>query len=71
MTTKKIELQFENEKGRVVRFSLNYPEEPVDPELVKEVMDEIIEQDVFKTSGGKLVAKRRARVIEQTVEEIF
>lgn len=67
---KKLELSFENEEGRIVRFSLDNPIEPVDVDAVNEAMDEIIAQNVFVTSGGELVAKRRARLVENIVEEI-
>ncbi len=67
---KKLELKFENEDGKTVTYSLDKPIEPVDPEAVKEAMDEIITQDAFTSSGGDLVAKKSARVVERTVEEI-
>ncbi|MFA1821413.1 DUF2922 domain-containing protein [Virgibacillus oceani] len=67
---KTIQLQFENYDGRAVTYSLDNPVEPVDPEAVNAAMDEIIEQNVFTSSGGDLVAKRNARLVERTVEEI-
>ena len=51
---KRLELLFENEAGRVVRYSLDYPIEPVDTEAVNAVMDEIIAQNIFETNGGEL-----------------
>ncbi|HLR40556.1 MAG TPA: DUF2922 domain-containing protein [Virgibacillus sp.] len=67
---KKLELKFENEDGKTVTYSLEKPIEPVDPEAVKEAMDEIITQNAFTSSGGDLIAKKSARVVERTVEEI-
>lgn len=67
---KRLELFFENEEGRSVKYTLDDPIEPVDEAAVREVMNEIVEQDVFHTTGGGIVALRRARVVEQTVEEI-
>lgn len=67
---KKLELHFENEMGRVVRFSLDHPIEPVNPATVIAAMDEIIEQNVFQSNGGELIAKRQARLVENIVEEI-
>jgi len=67
---KRLELYFDNEEGRSVRFSLDHPEEPVDIEKVNQVMDEIIALDVFTTNGGGLVGKRRARLVENIVEDI-
>jgi len=67
---KKIELFFENEDGKTVKYSLDQPNEPVDPESVNAAMDEIIEQDVFETSGGNIVAKKSARIVENIIEDI-
>lgn len=67
---KKIELLFENEDGKTVKFSLDQPVEPVDPETVKEVMDEIIAQNAFESKGGDLVSKKSARLVENIIEDI-
>jgi len=67
---KTLQLQFENYDGRMVTYSLDNPIEPVDPEAVNAAMDEILNQDAFTSSGGDLVAKRGARLVERTVEEI-
>jgi len=67
---KTLELFFENEEGRTVKYTLDKPLEDIDPSLVNEVMDEIIEQNVFHSSGGNIVAKKSARIVEQTIEEI-
>jgi hypothetical protein len=70
MMAKTLQLQFENYDGRMVTYSLDNPIEPVDPEAVNAAMDEILNQDAFTSSGGDLVAKRGARLVERTVEEI-
>lgn len=67
---KKIEMRFENEEGRVVTYSLDYPLEDLDATAVNAVMDQVIEENVFTSSGGDLIGKRSARVVEQIVEEI-
>lgn len=67
---KKIELFFENEDGKTVKFSLDKPAEPVDPETVQKVMDEIITQNAFESTGGDLVAKKSARLVENIIEDI-
>lgn len=67
---KKLELKFRNEEDKIVTYSLDNPIEPVDPAAVNEAMDEIIAQNVFRTSGGELVAKASARVVEQNIEDI-
>ncbi len=67
---KQLELQFLNEDERTVTISLENPIEPVDPETVKTVMDTIISENVFMTSGGDLVSKKGARIVERTVTDI-
>lgn len=66
-----LELNFENEDGKVVKQTIDYPIEPVDPVTVSAVMDEIIAANVFATpKGGKYVSKKSARVVERIVETI-
>jgi hypothetical protein len=67
---KRLEMRFENEAGRIVTYTLDDPIEPVDHEAVNAAMDTVIEQDAFSSSGGNIVAKRSARVVEQIVEDI-
>lgn len=67
---KRIELFFENEDGKTVKFTLDKPLEPVNPETVNAAMDEIIAQNAFHSSGGDLVAKKSARIVENIIEEI-
>lgn len=67
---KKLELRFVNELGRTVTYSLEEPIEPIDSTLVREAMDEIIAQNAFTSTGGDLVAKHSARIVENKVEEI-
>jgi hypothetical protein len=67
---KKLELKFENEEGKVVTYSVEKPIEPVDPAAVIAAMDVILTQNAFTTSGGNLVAKKGARLVENNVEEI-
>ncbi|AVR00482.1 hypothetical protein OBCHQ24_16210 [Oceanobacillus iheyensis] len=67
---KKLELKFTNFDGKTVTYSLDQPVEPVDTEAVNAAMDEIIAQNAFTSSGGDIVAKKSARVVDRSVEEI-
>ncbi|WP_163970328.1 DUF2922 domain-containing protein [Oceanobacillus halotolerans] len=67
---KKLELKFLNKDGKTVTYSLEKPIEPVDPEAVKAAMDEVITQNAFTSSGGDIVEKKSARVVDRTVEDI-
>lgn len=68
--SKKIELIFKNEMGRNVTLSLDHPIEPVDPTQVTQVMDAVIAEGAFVSTGGKLVSKYAARIVERNVATI-
>lgn len=67
---KKIELKFENEEGRTVTYSLDDPVEPFDEAAVNNAMDTILSANAFTSSGGDLVAKKEARIVERIVTNI-
>ena len=67
---KKLELQFKNEEGKTVTFSVDDPIEPVDTAMINAAMDEVVQQNLFQTKGGDLVEKHAARIVERTVEDI-
>lgn len=66
---KSLELQFTTEFGKTGRISIENPKEPVDEEVVKLSMAQIIASDVFTTASGKLVAAKGARVVDRNVTE--
>lgn len=70
VSMKKLELKFKNQEDKIVTYSLDHPIEPVDSAAINEAMDEIIAQNVFSSTGGELVAKASARVVEQNIEDI-
>jgi hypothetical protein len=67
---KKIELIFKNEAGKNVILSLDNPTEPVNPALVAQVMEQVIAEQAFVSSGGALVSKYAARIVERNVTDI-
>lgn len=67
---KTLELKFGNQEDKIVTVSLENPVEPVDPVLVNAAMDAIIAQNAFFSSGGDLVSKKSARVVERNVAEV-
>lgn len=70
MNTKTLELLFKTSDGRTVRITLRDPIEPVDPVTVGSVMDTILAQNIFQTSGHDWVSKAGARLQDRTVTEI-
>jgi uncharacterized protein YggL (DUF469 family) len=67
---KKLDLQFYNEENKTVTISLNDPVEPADANAISQAMDDIITQNALYSSGGDLVAKKGARIVDRTVQEI-
>lgn len=67
---KTLELKFLNEEGKVVTVSLNDPVEPADQAAVSAAMDTILAQNAFLSSGGELVSKKEARIVERNVTDI-
>ncbi len=67
---KRIELKFRNLEGRLVTISLDDPKDPVDAVAVRQAMQEVIDQNVFTSSGGPYVSIESAQIVDRTVEEI-
>ncbi|SEN67483.1 Protein of unknown function [Amphibacillus marinus] len=67
---KQLELRFVNQENRLVTLSLEKPIEPVDPQLIQDTMAVIIASGAFTSTGGAIVDKHSARLVERHVEEI-
>ncbi|WEG11941.1 DUF2922 domain-containing protein [Pullulanibacillus sp. KACC 23026] len=67
---KTLELQFENEDGKAVRYTLDNPVEPFDAAAINQAMDAVLAQNAFTSSGGDLVKKKSARLVERNVTDI-
>ncbi|MEC1741779.1 DUF2922 domain-containing protein [Schinkia azotoformans] len=68
--SKKLELQFTNFEGKTATISIDDPIEPVEAAAVSAAMDAIIAANIFTSTGGDLVAKKGARVVERNVTEV-
>ncbi|ALC80234.1 MULTISPECIES: DUF2922 domain-containing protein [Bacillus] len=62
---KTVELQFLDELGKTVRISISEPKDQLTEAEIFTVMDSILTADVFFGSGGRLVAKKGARIVEK------
>lgn len=67
---KKLELKFKNLEGKIVTISLDDPVEPFDQLAINTAMDQILTQNAFTSSGGELVEKASARIVERNVTDI-
>ena len=60
----RLDLRFRNAAGRIVTLRVPNPRPDLTAQQVSSVMDTILAKNVFQTSGGDLVAKVDARVLE-------
>lgn len=67
---RKLELKFTNEEDKIVTYALEKPIDDVEPDVIKEAMEEILDQNVFDTSGGDLVSIKSAQLVDHDVTEI-
>ncbi|MBB6446849.1 DUF2922 domain-containing protein [Bacillus benzoevorans] len=66
---KTIELLFTNTSGKISKLTVDSPKEPIDPLLVKQVMDQIIAANVFSGTNGDFVSAAEARLVEHNVTD--
>ncbi len=66
---KRLELNFLREDGRTARISVPNPAEHLDAETVKDVMDDVIESDIFAPGQSPLAEAVGARVVTTQVTE--
>ena len=66
---KTLELQFATELGKTARLTIDNPKDPIDEEVVKLSMAQIIASEVFTTSSGKFVSSKGARVVDRSVTD--
>jgi hypothetical protein len=67
---KTIELKFLNQENKIVTISLDEPVEPFDQVAIDAAMDTILTENTFMSSGGELVSKKGARIVERNVTDI-
>ncbi|WP_347551463.1 DUF2922 domain-containing protein [Pseudalkalibacillus hwajinpoensis] len=67
---KTLELQFNTAFNKPFSITLSDPVELVNPVAVSAAMDAVIAQNCFSTSGGNIVAKKGARIIERNENDI-
>ncbi|GAA5417296.1 hypothetical protein Pryu01_02359 [Paraliobacillus ryukyuensis] len=67
---RKLELKFLNEENKTVTISLDSPVEPVDAPAVSAAMDQVLDQQALLSSGGELVSKKSARIVDRQVTDI-
>ncbi|OPX90224.1 MAG: hypothetical protein A4E53_01110 [Pelotomaculum sp. PtaB.Bin104] len=68
---KVLRMSFKNEGGNTVSISLDAPKETLTAAEVEAAMDLVITKNIFTSSGGNLVAKSDAKIIDTTVTDLY
>ncbi|MGQ9558781.1 MAG: DUF2922 domain-containing protein [Desulfurispora sp.] len=68
---KVLRMVFRNADGKAVTITLNDPKDNLTQAQVSSAMDTIIAKNVFTSSGGDLVEKTYAEVVETTRNTIY
>jgi hypothetical protein len=64
-----LELQFGTELGKTARISIDNPKDPIDEEVVKLSMAQIIASNIFTSGSGKFISAKGARVVDRSVTD--
>ena len=70
-TTQTLQMRFVTQAGSRVTISLDNPKDTLTEAEVTAAMDQIIAANVFTASGGDLVSKDSAQIIDRTVNVIY
>ena len=64
-----LQLTFTSETGKSATMRIPDPKEDLTPDVILDVMESIIEDDVFFSSGGSFIAPKSAKIVETITEE--
>jgi len=70
-TTQTLQMRFITQAGNRVTISLDNPRDDLTEAEVVAAMDQIIAKNIFTTSGGDLVGKDSAQIIDRTVNVLY
>lgn len=62
-----LELRFDTEQGKTMTITINDPKPSLTSSEVEEVMQTIIDSDIFHQEGHALVGINQARIVERTI----
>jgi len=66
-----LQMSFVNQAGTRVTISLDNPKDTLTQAEVVAAMDQIIAKNIFISTGGDLVAKHSAQIIDRTVNVLY
>lgn len=70
MERSRLEMEFRNIVGKKFSLSLDEPREGLTSEEVREVMDSIVDKNIFFTEEGDIAEAVGARIVVTRVEEL-
>lgn len=68
--SKTLVMNFLTDQGKKSSIRFKEIKDNVDDSVVSDVMDTIIEKNIFITSSGELKVKDSAQIIDTTIEEL-
>ncbi|OPX87317.1 MAG: hypothetical protein A4E53_02499 [Pelotomaculum sp. PtaB.Bin104] len=68
---KVLRMSFKNEGGNTVSISLDAPKDTLTAAGVEAAMDLVITKNIFTSSGGNLVTKADAKIIDTAVTDLY
>ncbi|MBS3995418.1 MAG: DUF2922 domain-containing protein [Alkaliphilus sp.] len=71
MGIRRLEMVFNNELGRTSKITLDDVRDEVTQLDVQTAMENIINKNIFDTSGGELVGIESARIVTTAIEEML
>lgn len=69
--TQTLQMTFVNQAGTRTTISLDNPRDNLTEAEVVSAMDAIIAKNIFNTSGGDLVSKYSAQIVDRNVNVIY
>lgn len=70
MADRSLVMTFMNEEGKKVSLRLDQIGDAITEEQVSLVMDTIIRENIFDSTGGDLILKDSAQIVSKDVEEL-
>ena len=71
ISKKVLRMTFNNALGSAVSFTLPEPKAALTAAEIEVVMDQIIANNIFLTTGGALVSKRDIKIIDTTTDDLY
>lgn len=70
-TSKILRMVFSTQNGSTFTVTLPQPREDLTAAEVETVMDQIVSDNIFTTTGGDLTGKRDIKIVDTTTTDLF